>query len=93
MVSMCVLTDLEMPICVCEYVTCLGERCVWINGWLTDDERVMGLFEGEALLAEGTVGPELPSPPPQSHSHQQQTEKHCETHTYTHSNHSPGHPL
>ena len=70
----CVCVCVRVCVCVCVWVnfSCLDPTCVWRR----DDERVLGLFEGETLLSERRGRPELLSPPPQSHSHQEHTEKH-----------------
>ncbi len=71
-------------VCVGVCVSCLSDTRVWTHGWPLDDERVLGLSEGKALLSERPGRPELLPPPPQSHSDKQHTEKHWGTHTHTH---------
>lgn len=56
--------------------SCLSETGVWIHRWLQHEKRVLGLFEGEALVDERSAHPKLASPPPQGRSHQQHAEKH-----------------
>lgn len=56
--------------------SCLSETGVWVHRWLHHEKRVLGLFEGEALVDERPAHPKLASPPPQGRSHQQHAEKH-----------------
>lgn len=61
---------------VCKCFSCLSEVSVWIYRWLQHEQRVLGLFEREALVDERSAHPQLASPPPQARSHQQHAEKH-----------------